>query len=569
MASREAISLQGKIPADISGKYRVNHVLLLTKYISTLFCVSSNGWISDVVGACVAAGIQEYVVCAGARNLELVVALSRYAESGDAGEVRVFSHFDERAAGFFALGRTMESGAPCAVITTSGTAVAELLPAVIEAHYQQRALVVISADRPARFRGTGAPQAIEHVGIFSKYVQGCEDLEWADTLTLFEGWSGKLPWHLNICIEENEAKTQLSKVRVGEVEAAHENINMSPVFDCIKNAWKGTVVLLGGLEPDDRQEVWHFLRDLGAPVLADSTSGLRETLGKLILVDGDRLLRENPPAYVLRIGEVPVGRYWRDLEDLPKVNVISISRTGYSGLSRESQLITGDITRCMRALGEISSVGDSQDYLKLANKRRGKISEMLESLPESEPGIVRMLSVMATMGGSLYLGNSLPIREWNDFAQRDFPYELVRANRGANGIDGQIATWLGATADEENAWGVFGDLTALYDLAAPALLDQVQNKGRMLVVINNGGGQIFGRLPVVKNLDESVTELITNEHQHGFEAWAQMWGMDYVRVEGIEGFDFEPGEKTTVVEVVPNSRQTEMFWEKFEAIRSR
>ncbi|MBK1856573.1 2-succinyl-5-enolpyruvyl-6-hydroxy-3-cyclohexene-1-carboxylic-acid synthase [Verrucomicrobiaceae bacterium 5K15] len=529
--------------------------------------MSSKGWISDTVGACVAAGIQEYVVCAGARNLELVSALADYAESGDAGEVRVFSHFDERAAGFFALGRTMENGAPCAVITTSGTAVAELLPAVVEAHYQQRPLVIVSADRPERFRGTGAPQAIEHVGIFSKYVEGCEDIAWVDTLTLFDGWSGKLPWHLNICIEENEAKARLSKVRVGEVQAQRENINMSPVFDCIKNAWKGMVVLLGGLEPEDREEVWHVLRDLGAPVLADSTSGLREALGKLVLVDGDRLLRENPPAYVLRIGEVPVGRYWRDLEELPAVQVVSISRTGYAGLSRDSQVITGDISRCMRALGEISSVGDAMDHLKLSNKRRGKVNELLESLPESEPGMVRMLSVMATMGSSLYLGNSLPIREWNDFAQSEFPYELVRANRGANGIDGQIATWLGATADEENAWGIFGDLTALYDMGAPALLDQVQCQGRMLVVINNGGGQIFSRLPSVQGMDPEVTELVTNEHEHGFESWAKMWKMDYVRVDGMEGFDFEPGDKTTVVEIIPSSRQTETFWAKFEALK--
>ena len=282
------------------------------------------------------------------------------------------------------------------------------------------------------------------------------------------------------------------------------------------------------------------------------------------MVDGDRILREQKPAYVLRIGEVPVGRFWRDLENLPEIKVVSISRTGFAGLARDSQVITGDITRCLRALGEITAVGDAMDHFKLASKRRGKIAEMLESFPESEPGMIRVLSVMATMGGSLYLGNSLPIREWNDFAQREVPYELVRANRGANGIDGQIATWLGATADEENAWGVFGDLTAIYDLAAPALLSQVQCRGRMLVVINNGGGKIFDRLPMVQELNESVTELVTNEHKYGFEAWAQMWGMDYVKVEGMEGFDFEPSDKTTVIEVVPDARQTERFWEKFE-----
>ena len=528
--------------------------------------MSSNGWVSDVMGACIAAGIREYVVCAGARNLELVVALTHYAESEEADEIRIVSHFDERAAGFFALGRCMDSGGACAVVTTSGTAVAELLPAVVEAHYQQRPLVVISADRPERFRGSGAPQAIEQVGIFSNYVQGCEDVQWADSLELFDQWNGKEPWHLNLCLEEGVHAKKLSKVRLGEAAAGAANIDMRPVLECVQNAWRGLVVLLGGLEPEDREEVWHFLRDLGAPVLADTTSGLRETLGKLALVDGDRVLRENPPAYVLRIGEVPVGRYWRDLEELPQVKVVSVSRTGYTGLARESTVITGDIPRCVKALGEVKSVGDSMDYLKLANKRRGKINDLLDSFPESEPGMVRTLSVMATMGGSLYLGNSLPIREWNDFAQRDVPYELVRANRGANGIDGQIASWLGATMDEEDAWGVFGDLTALYDLAAPAILEQVQCKGRMLVVINNGGGKIFDRLPVMQNLDSEVAEIITNEHQYSFQSWAQMWGLDYVCVKGLEDFDFEPSDKTTLIEVIPSASQTEAFWQKFDAI---
>jgi len=183
----------------------------------------------------------------------------------------------------------------------------------------------------------------------------------------------------------------------------------------------------------------------------------------------------------------------------------------------------------------------------------------LESFPESEPGMVNMLSVMATVGQSLYLGNSLPIREWNDFAQREVPYEVVRANRGANGIDGQIATWLGSTADEKDAWGVFGDLTTLYDLSAPALLAQVECRGRMLVVINNGGGRIFSRLPKVQEMDTEVADLVANEHGVGFEAWAKMWGMNYIRVKGIEDFDFEPADVTTVVEVIPNDRQTEGF----------
>ncbi len=533
--------------------------------------MSSRGWIYDIASACAAAGIREYVVCAGARNMPLVAALCELEQSGDTGELKVWNHFEERAAGFFALGRTVASGAACAVVTTSGTAVAELLPAVIEAHYQRRPLVVISADRPAEFRGSGAPQAIEQVGIYGNYVSGSEDVSWSDVIDLLAGWDGVNPWHLNICVEESDLGSlsdnpRLSKVRIAAVEQARQDIDMRPAIEVIADAWRGLVVMLGGLEPEDREEVWHFLRDLGVPVLADSTSGLREVLGKLVIQDGDRILKNQPPANVLRIGEVPVGRFWRDLEEMTDVNVVSLSRTGFAGLARTSKVITGNVSRLVRALGNVSHAGDSQDYLKIAKRPGGKITELLESFPESEPGMVRTLSVMATMGTSLYLGNSLPIREWNDFAQLDVPYELVRANRGANGIDGQIASWLGATANAEDAWGVFGDLTALYDLSAPALLGQVECRGRMLVVINNGGGKIFERLPAVQNLNRETSDLVVNTHTHSFRDWASMWGMNYVCVRGMEGFDFEPEDQTTVVEVIPDAGQTKAFWQAWETI---
>ena len=527
--------------------------------------MSSQAWISDLIRVCISAGIREYVVCAGARNLDLVVSLHDLDQSGDAGQIRIFSHFEERAAGFFALGRVMQSGKPCAVVTTSGTAVAELLPSVIESHYQKRPLVILSADRPMCFRGSGAPQAIEQVGLFGDYVEGCDDIEWKNELTVFNGWSRQKPWHVNVCLEENE-RGRTSALTLGKQADERANPDVRPVLTSLKEGWKGLVVMLGGLEPDDRETVWHFLRDLGAPVLADATSGLREVLGSLSLVDGDRILKENPPAEVLRIGEVPVGRFWRDLEDLEQVNVVSISRTGYCGMARESEVITGSISRSIRAMGEVAHLGDPMDYIRVSSRRRGRIAELLESLPESEPGMIRTLSAMASTGSGLYLGNSLPIREWNDFAQREVPYEAVRANRGANGIDGQIATWLGATAGEQDAWGVFGDLTALYDLAAPALLSQVECGGRVLVVINNGGGKIFQRLPALENLGDEVSRMVTNAHGQSFEAWASMWGMHYTQVRGIEDFDFEPAAKTIMVEVVPDERQTARFWEQFAKI---
>ena len=108
-------------------------------------------------------GVSEFCVCAGSRNSPLLAVLG----SSDA---RLFSFVDERSAAFFALGRIKQHGKPVAVVTTSGTAVAELLPATVEAHYSSLPLVLVTADRPARFRGTGAPQCIEQEGLFGGYA---------------------------------------------------------------------------------------------------------------------------------------------------------------------------------------------------------------------------------------------------------------------------------------------------------------------------------------------------------------------------------------------------------------
>jgi len=127
-------------------------------------------------------GVDDFCVCAGSRNAPLLAVLA---------DARVYSFVDERSAAFFALGRTKRDGKPVAVVTTSGTAAAELLPAAIEAHYSGAPLILVTADRPARFRGTGAPQSIEQLGLFGGYAA-----------TEVEGWDRRSPLHLNIEFDE-------------------------------------------------------------------------------------------------------------------------------------------------------------------------------------------------------------------------------------------------------------------------------------------------------------------------------------------------------------------------------
>jgi 2-succinyl-5-enolpyruvyl-6-hydroxy-3-cyclohexene-1-carboxylate synthase len=129
-------------------------------------------------------GVEDFCVCAGSRNAPLLAVLG-------ASDLRLWSFVDERSAAFFALGRAKLTGRPAAVVTTSGTAVAELLPAAVEAHYSATAIIFITADRPARYRGTGAPQAIEQEEIFGTYAS-------RDAAT----WDRARPLHINVEFDE-------------------------------------------------------------------------------------------------------------------------------------------------------------------------------------------------------------------------------------------------------------------------------------------------------------------------------------------------------------------------------
>ncbi|MEM1083168.1 MAG: thiamine pyrophosphate-binding protein [Verrucomicrobiota bacterium] len=512
-----------------------------------------------VIGDCLANGVREFVVCSGARNAALIEAL---AQAEAAGHVTLRRHFEERSAGFFALGRTMANGEPCAVVTTSGTAVAELLPAMIEARYQGRPLMAITADRPARFRGSGAPQAINQLGVFGEHAGRGE----------WESWDRRSPWHVNVEFEEAFEVGDGFAAGMADEIRRHGAVWPKPAVSGLARWLKddlhlGLVVYLAGLEEADREEVFHFALALGAPVVAEATSGLREALGELVLPDPDRMLKAEPPGKVLRLGAVPSGRFWRDLEDLPQTEVWNVTRSGHAGLARESHTITGEVGRVLRALGEVEEAGDALDHLVGRSRRLAEMEELLEAYPESEPGLLRTVSHYASLGSSVYLGNSLPIREWNLFAQRERPLPEVWANRGANGIDGQLSTWLGVTAAREGAWCVVGDLTALYDLAAPAMLGQVVTKGRVLVVINNGGGAIFDRVPRLRAMSARGRELMLNPQEFSLEGWASMWGLKHVRIEGVEDFDaLEAGEQMLVVELLPKAAESEAFWSKWDTL---
>lgn len=476
-----------------------------------------------------AAGVQEFCVCAGSRNSPLLAILG----SSDA---RLFSFVDERSAAFFALGRVKLHGDPVAIVTTSGTAVAELLPAAVEAHYSGAPLIFITADRPAHYRGTGAPQSIEQIGIFGVYAE-----------TALESWSRRRALHLNIEFDEPLIdgdvsaawSSGLSAHRNETPRAEHAPSNVSSAIG------SRPLVILGGLATEHRERVRAFVSALNAPVYAEALSGLREDRSLPHITAGERMIARGNFDSVIRIGNVPTLRFWRDL-DSNEMPVVHFSDLPFAGLTR------GEVHPIV-ALPSLPSLHGSRDETFFAHDREvaGRLHAILDDEPRSELALLRALSRELPDRARVYLGNSLPIREWDLVATREpraFAYE---ANRGANGIDGQLSTFFGwCAADRENVC-ILGDLTTIYDLGAPWIVRQLDDGVRFrIVVINNGGGRIFGRVASLRAVDRAVRErIIENVHDVRFEQWAAMWNID-------------------VTELRPDPDASLRVWQKYDALWS-
>ncbi len=486
-------------------------------------------------------GVREVCVAAGARNAPLVSAL--LASSG----LKIWNFFEERSAAFFALGRIMADRQPVAVVTTSGTAAAELLPAVIEAHYQNLPLVLLTADRPKSYRGSGAPQAIEQAGLFGAYATVVGD--WDATDESHEGQCSDGPMHLNVCLDE-PLDTNVSGI---DFSAAKPPVHAEAPRDC---SLQCDLVLAAGLHPEDAATAAVFLAQLGAPILAEATANLHgfPELQRLLIPGGERALQSSRPAHVLRLGAVPSWRWWRDLEELTKIKVTHITRTGFSGLARKENVET-------LAWENIHST-----QFALADPPCGilRFEPDFEKFPESEPSWVHKIANAIPAGSRVFLGNSLPIREFNLALEMTKPGVEFFANRGANGIDGLVSTFLGSSAMHAGeCWLILGDLSALYDLSAPWVIAQMEHPRLRIVVINNGGGKIFSRVASMRALPEAARNVIENRHSLSFEPWAQLWGMEYLLTDDVNDLD-DLLAMPMVIEIRPDALQTEAFWKDWQ-----
>jgi 2-succinyl-5-enolpyruvyl-6-hydroxy-3-cyclohexene-1-carboxylate synthase len=497
----------------------------------------------------------------GSRSAPLVLSLAR--EPG----LRCFSHLDERVAGFFGLGLAKATGRPAVVACTSGTAAAELAPAVIEASQARVPLIVLTADRPPELRDVGAGQTIDQLKLYGDATKwfvevGTHErataarLRWMRALacracwTALDGRPG--PVHLNFPLREplvlaGPLEPDDGGRSGGRPWVAHPVVPAPPAPPPIPIAPAPRAVVVAGREERDPAlgaTIAAFAAAAGYPLLADPLSGARRGPAAIAhydaLLRNERLAAELHPELVLRVGDLPTSKplrawlaslggdveqialdgecAWHDPDGVVGVRVAASPRATLAALAPEH-----------RGAGELAWL---ERWRAADRAAAGAIAATLGDEP-SEPRVAAELVAALPAEATLFVASSMPIRDVETFAAARDGAPRVLSNRGANGIDGTVAAALGAAAAPDAGPVVLhiGDVALAYDLGA-LLSARRLGLDLTIVLVNNDGGGIFHFLPVAREAD-AFEQHVATPHGLDFAKAAELYGARHVLVPGV------------------------------------
>lgn len=400
--------------------------------------------------------IERVYFCAGARNHKLKALFKN---------TQISYELDERVASFKALGAA-KAGKLAAVCVTSGTAVAQCVSAMIEAGYSNLPFILISGDRPKRLHATAAPQTIDHMAI----TKGCcaKQVEVLDTeLENFQCAKdlekSLFPLHINVLVDSNH-NLENTSFQCGEKE----------LKDFVKS-YERTLFLVSH-DQRSLRDVVESLRAKTDYVFAETLSWAKDISPISSEFELLKMHREGLFDSIVRIGHTPLSKLWRiiDTSDIP---VFSLDPRGYGALSR------GGV--CCASYSVIPEL-----EIKRNEHQSGSKSELLSKYPNSQLSFIKRWQDSLPANAIVYLGNSSVIRDFEAVQTKAF---RTYGNRGANGIDGQLASAAGLAHElNEEVYCLLGDLTFLYDFTS--VFDMPKNLN--LVVIDNQGGRIFERIGI-------------------------------------------------------------------------
>jgi 2-succinyl-5-enolpyruvyl-6-hydroxy-3-cyclohexene-1-carboxylate synthase len=517
-------------------------------------------------------GLREACTSPGSRCAPLVLALTHEQR------LRCHSHIDERCAGFFALGLAKASQRPVALTCTSGTAVAELLPAVVEAHEAGVPMIVLSADRPPELRETGAGQTIDQLGIFGRFAKWFFDVGVPDPRAIGERWLRTLGcrayWtaqegragvvHLNFALREPLVSDRPPLPPLGggrpdgrPLVTRPPGLSLVPedqrsLVAAVAGCRRG-VVVAGRHERDTPLGVAAagFCATTGWPLLADPLSRARR--GEAAIAHYDALLRDESfaavePDIVLRVGDLPTSKPLRAW-------LAGMAEVPQAAIDPEAVWQDPDATLCRvfalepaAALGSLSAPPADPGWLarwREADRQAAvAIAAALGSVGLSEPAVAAELGALLPGRATLFVASSMPVRDVESFwpVREDPP--RVLCNRGANGIDGTVSSAFGAAAAGQGPVVLLiGDVALAHDLGGLLAAKRLDHK-LTIVLLNNDGGGIFDFLPIA-NLPAARKPTVSTDRGGPGEQdtytrhIATPTGLDFARAAALYGLKHE------------------------------
>jgi 2-succinyl-5-enolpyruvyl-6-hydroxy-3-cyclohexene-1-carboxylate synthase len=554
---------------------------------------------SVLVDQLATSGVRHVVICPGSRSTPIAVSLASHPD------IRNWVLVDERSAAFFALGMARQLAAPVAILSTSGTAAANFLPAVVESRLSRIPLIVLTADRPPELRDWGAAQTIDQIQLFGSHVKWFVDMPVPDAddglvrharataqravQTARTDPAG--PVHLNLPFREPLLPADLRLRLLPGATSEHDRHNgpvaylepgqhipdvaaLDELASQIAREARGIIVCGPGEAPWLAAAAAALSDATGYPILADPLSGVRfgphDRAGVIDAYDPflrDQVTAESlHPEIVIRVGAMPTSKSLQQFlmarPDRMQVVIDAGAPRDPSHLAT-SYIIADAATTLARLADSIASYGGSAnrewlDVWKAVDHAAGTAIASAMACEEDpfEGRAVAEVAALLPEGATIVAGNSMPIRDIDAFVRGDWRQLRIVSNRGANGIDGVVSTALGAAAVAEGPVVlIVGDLSFFHDLngmfaAAKFGLDVT------VVVLNNNGGGIFSFLPQAEQLDTPTFEALFGTPT-GLDvgAAARLFGASHARPENWDAFSRDlcraiQGRGLSVVELV-------------------
>jgi 2-succinyl-5-enolpyruvyl-6-hydroxy-3-cyclohexene-1-carboxylate synthase len=437
-----------------------------------------------IVRQIIEAGITDVVVSPGSRNAPLSLA---FFSASKRGLIKLHVRIDERTAAFFALGIIKATGRPVPIVCTSGTAVANFHPAVLEASHTNAPLLVLTADRPAILRKTGANQTTEQARIYGKAVRYFADIDgpvFPMELPFDSLRSG--PVHLNVQFDEPMLPDDSDKWLDEIVISAKVFENRAKPSTLKSDSNRGVLVIghdRGGLSVES---VRKFAKELGWPIIAEDPLSFPDAIAHAsIFLTSSQIRAALIPQTAIVIGRTTLSRSINAFLKLAPTQVVIDPRMATVDSDRHAD-------KRFTQLPVLNTHKASPEWLEQWDKYALRCAKSIDALTGfTEAVIAKEIAANLPEGSTLFVSSSRPIRDLEGFAT---PRSGVttHANRGLAGIDGNISTALGIALASKQTFAVLGDLSFLHDLTGLIHREEINCT---FIVINNDGGGIFSTLP--------------------------------------------------------------------------